>query len=238
MKRINIETNMPYKMGDSPTEEDVPLRDGRLFYRYDMTRTYTREPRVGCYFEYWYTAEQLEKKRIKSAKITQDNIRRLSREAKREINPATGEQWKRGEVCPDRGTFYNYKAEVNQDGMFRMVWARDEEHYNKRRISTILSVKPRQSRKENVPFDLDLDYLVSIFPKDMICPALGIKMEWGTRPFKPLSPSLDRIIPTKGYVKGNVEWISYRANTMKHDGTLEELESLTRWFKKEVNKRK
>jgi hypothetical protein len=64
MKRINIETEKPYKMGDAPTKEDVPLRDGKFFYRYDKTRTYTREPREGCYFEYWYTAEQLEQERF------------------------------------------------------------------------------------------------------------------------------------------------------------------------------
>ena len=238
MKRINIETEKPYKMGDAPTKEDVPLRDGKFFYRYDKTRTYTREPREGCYFEYWYTAEQLEKKRIKTAKASDDNIRRLKQTAKREINPATGEQWKRGEVCPDRGTFYNYKGEVNQDGMFRMAWARDEEHYNRKRMATILSNKPKEAKRRGIPFDLELDYLISIFPKDMICPALGIKMEWGTRPHKPLSPSIDRIDSTKGYVKGNVAWISYRANTIKHDATHQELESITKWLKKEMEKRK
>lgn len=233
MKRINIETGKPYKMGDTPTKEDLPRRDGLFFYRYDKTRTYLREPRKDCFYEYWKTTKQLDEKREQTHREHEENITKLKRIAKREINPKTGETWKRGEVCPNRGTFFNYKGEANQDGMFRMVWARDEEHYKRKRISTILTNKPRQSEKENVPFDLDLEYLLEIFPKDYICPALGVKMEWGTGPFKPLSPSLDRIIPKKGYVKGNVKWISYRANTIKHDANLEEIEKLYKWLKKE-----
>ena len=37
-------------------------------------------------------------------------------------------------------------------------------------------------------------------------------------------PSLDRIDGAKGYVKGNVRVISHRANMLKNDATIEELE--------------
>jgi hypothetical protein len=36
-------------------------------------------------------------------------------------------------------------------------------------------------------------------------------------------PSLDRIDNNKGHVKGNVRMISYRANVLKSDATVEEL---------------
>ena len=42
----------------------------------------------------------------------------------------------------------------------------------------------------------------------------------------PASPSLDQIVPGLGYVKGNVQVISHRANTLKSDGTLEEFKKL------------
>lgn len=50
-----------------------------------------------------------------------------------------------------------------------------------------------------------------------VCPLLSTPM---------VSPSLDRKDPTKGYVKGNVWVISNRANTLKNDATLEELQTL------------
>lgn len=38
--------------------------------------------------------------------------------------------------------------------------------------------------------------------------------------------SLDRIIPGKGYVVGNVRIISWRANQLKSNGTVEEFEKI------------
>jgi len=57
-------------------------------------------------------------------------------------------------------------------------------------------------------------------------------LEWSAQRGKgkivvPNSPSLDRIDPTKGYVKGNVWIISHKANTFKSYATHEELKILT-----------
>lgn len=55
------------------------------------------------------------------------------------------------------------------------------------------------------------------------CPLLGIQLIKGRDGVHPNSPTLDRIDSTKGYVKGNVWVISYKANTIKSDATPEEL---------------
>ena len=46
------------------------------------------------------------------------------------------------------------------------------------------------------------------------------------------SPSLDRLDSSLGYTPENVWWISYRANRLKNDSTLEELEKLVKAIRK------
>lgn len=42
-------------------------------------------------------------------------------------------------------------------------------------------------------------------------------MAWGSRDGGGNSPSIDRIVPAQGYVRGNIQWISSTANTVKGD---------------------
>jgi hypothetical protein len=87
-----------------------------------------------------------------------------------------------------------------------------------------------RAKKEGYKSDLTIDYLLEIFPKDYMCPALGIKMEWGNKKGTRISPSLDKIIPDKGYMKGNVAFISLKANSIKSDATPEEVMSAAKWL--------
>ncbi len=52
------------------------------------------------------------------------------------------------------------------------------------------------------------------------CPILGI--EFKVQDDREYRPSLDRIIPSLGYVPGNIAIISMRANRIKSDGSAEE----------------
>ena len=47
------------------------------------------------------------------------------------------------------------------------------------------------------------------------------------------SPSLDKFYPELSYVKGKVQFISWRANDLKSNGTPEEWEKIAVWCKKE-----
>ena len=62
-----------------------------------------------------------------------------------------------------------------------------------------------------------------------VCPILGIKLESGD--VYNGSPSLDRIDNSKGYVRGNVTVISHRANIIKRDASLEELERIVEYMR-------
>lgn len=57
------------------------------------------------------------------------------------------------------------------------------------------------------------------------CPVLGLPLYRNTGGLAqgPNSPSLDRIDPALGYVKGNVNVISSKANAIKSNATPEEL---------------
>jgi len=59
----------------------------------------------------------------------------------------------------------------------------------------------------------------------LICPVLGIKLRFGGRIGND-SPSVDRFENSSGYIPGNVRVISWRANNLKRDATIEELQSV------------
>lgn len=63
------------------------------------------------------------------------------------------------------------------------------------------------------PYDIDIPD---------VCPVLGIPM---------IKPTLDRVDSTKGYTPNNTRVISHRANYLKGDATLEELEALVAYVR-------
>lgn len=76
----------------------------------------------------------------------------------------------------------------------------------------------------------------TISPEDIIipeyCPIFNIKLEQQTGNHSHASPSLDRKDNSRGYIKGNIWVISHRANTLKKDASLEELELLVLGLRK------
>jgi hypothetical protein len=58
------------------------------------------------------------------------------------------------------------------------------------------------------------------------CPLLGIELRRNVGATGANSPTLDRIEESGGYEPGNVWVISYRANRIKNDATLEELRAI------------
>ena len=111
---------------------------------------------------------------------------------------------------------------------------RKEKHSTKRgHLSRILAQRRSEAKRQNVVFDVDLDYFFSI--ANDVCPILGIALSWGERKGKATdnSPSLDKIIPSLGYVKGTVAWISFKANTIKSNATADEVQAVATWMKKQ-----
>lgn len=85
------------------------------------------------------------------------------------------------------------------------------------------------AQKRGIPFTITLEDMPDI---PTHCPVFGfpLKMDVGTN--SRTAPSLDRIDTTKGYEPGNIEFISWRANYLKRNGTLEEFEQLVAHMRK------
>lgn len=103
---------------------------------------------------------------------------------------------------------YNYKWRVNNTESYLLQTAK--------------------SRAKKKGFDFNIDASDIVIPEN--CPVLGIPLfirQGGKGTEKnPNNPSLDRIDSELGYVKGNVRVISWRANNLKGDGTLDEFKKL------------
>lgn len=102
--------------------------------------------------------------------------------------------------------------------------AKEYINYRKYRIKNrekcMLNSLKARCKSNGIEFNLDITDIV--IPD--ICPLLGIRItkEIMSR-HSPYGPSVDRIEPTKGYTKGNVKVISYKANLMKNNASEEEL---------------
>lgn len=76
--------------------------------------------------------------------------------------------------------------------------------------------------KRGIPFDVTVDDILSL-GRPKYCKYLEVELDYTTTSLQPNSPSVNRIDPKLGYVKGNLEVISNKANTMLLNATKEEL---------------
>lgn len=94
------------------------------------------------------------------------------------------------------------------------------------RNSWILKHVKKSAKQRGLDFDLTHEDIV--IPE--FCPVFRTRLEFGIGRRSYNSPSVDRIDTTKGYVKGNIQIISWRANDLKRDATLPELKALVEFW--------
>ena len=80
-----------------------------------------------------------------------------------------------------------------------------------------------------VPFNLTPEYLESMWTGK--CPVLKVDLNLVTDRSDEYAAELDRFNPELGYVKGNVHWLSRKANRIKNNTSVEILENLLEWMK-------
>lgn len=81
------------------------------------------------------------------------------------------------------------------------------------RAAQLISTARHRARQKGLPFDL----CISDISIPSNCPVLGIPLAFSRTEERHNSPSLDRIIPEHGYVRGNVIVVSWRANDIRRN---------------------
>ena len=123
-------------------------------------------------------------------------------------------------------------------GCFRKRERRRRNHIEKpveerlcedRRYRMFHNAKHR-AKKRGLPFTITMEDI--IIPDK--CPLLGIDLVSTNNKRDPRNPSLDQIDPGKGYTPDNIQVVSSRANWLKGDATITELETLLTSWKKQL----
>ena len=104
-------------------------------------------------------------------------------------------------------------------------------------LKYMLASAKRRAKEKQLIFDLDLDYLHSIFTEH--CPIDGQPLDWGRKMVvhgdnrtNPRIPSLDRNDSSLGYTKDNVTIIAHQWNTWKSSMSLEDVRMLHEYMQK------
>lgn len=111
---------------------------------------------------------------------------------------------------------------INYESSRKIKFKKNPQHY----LWYVARTRSRQKKTEFTISESDI-----VIPK--ICPILGLKLVKGDG-YLPNAMSLDRIDNTKGYIPGNVRVISRKANIMKSDLTIELLEKIIKYIKKQI----
>jgi exonuclease VII large subunit len=117
-------------------------------------------------------------------------------------------------------------------------WTRDTQKRARKKLKEnspermIWKENRKRARARGIQFNLEPSDIV--IPK--VCPILGIELSFGVGRVHEASPSLDRIIPSLGYVKGNCFIISSKANRMKQDNTIEDFMKILKYIQDRLPK--
>jgi hypothetical protein len=93
----------------------------------------------------------------------------------------------------------------------------------------------RKSKAKKKGITFDVKYSDLVLPSH--CPILGIPLFFDLNKAIDNTPSIDKIDPSMGYIKGNVQIISYKANRIKNNASLEELKLIGMWATKYIHDR-
>lgn len=110
----------------------------------------------------------------------------------------------------------------------------DQEYYKNNIARQMFNSSRRRARIKDIPHNITIEDIqkeidnIKNEKDEYICPVLNIEIciNTGTKRKYNDSMSLDRINNSKGYIKGNICVISWRANKLKCDASIEEIKNM------------
>jgi hypothetical protein len=112
-------------------------------------------------------------------------------------------------------------------------WANKEWRQSSLHEAMRLKFRSKKRAAEHSKHGWSLDFSDIDWPKT--CPVFGIDLDYFTDVVTENSVSFDRLDSTKGYEKGNVAIISWRANRIKNNGTADEHRQIAEYMDKANN---
>jgi hypothetical protein len=106
-------------------------------------------------------------------------------------------------------------------------WAKDPVRAWARMAAT---ASKGRAKREGVPHAITFTDLLPLATG--ACPVLGIPLAYSrtTGVIHDASPTVDKMKPELGYVPGNIVVVSFRANAIKRNATLKELEAVLQFY--------
>jgi hypothetical protein len=123
------------------------------------------------------------------------------------------------------------KTKEHTDRMFAKNGSKwNDPEFTKSLIFQSMKEKFRNKKGNKYGWEWTIEFGDLEFPSH--CPVLGLELDYFTEGKGRLenSVSFDRVDPTKGYIKGNVIVMSWRANRIKNDGTAQEHQQIANFM--------
>ncbi len=102
------------------------------------------------------------------------------------------------------------------------------------RLNKLLAMAKNRAKTKELPFNITLEYLEELWEEGSgHCALSGIPIELGRSEFgkvHPYAPSIDREVPSLGYVKGNVRIVCYQMNVALSEFGLSQFEELVQRY--------
>lgn len=129
------------------------------------------------------------------------------------FNKKVGEKQLKRNICKicdsNRETSRKQKIKNNPDNHIKIT------------INTLFTSTKTRSKEKDLEHSLTKKDIEQMFCN--YCPILGYKFEFFKGAFYPYSASIDRLDSSKGYTKENCKIISFKANELKNNGTIQQI---------------